>query len=72
MEEVGAELILMELMLQLLSKGTTDETKANIILNTILHASEGGEKCNELVAIAHGFAEEQTIWVHLGLSKTEF
>ena len=61
-EGVGADMVPMELMWQLLSKGSTDEDRANIILNTILHAGEAGEKCNELVAIAHQFAEDETMW----------
>ena len=61
MERVGADLVAMELMWQLFSQGSTIEQRAHIVLNTILHADEAGEKCNELVAIANRFAEDETL-----------
>ena len=35
--------------------------RARAVRNTVLHASEAGQKCNELVTIAHTLATEEKL-----------
>ena len=57
---------------QLLSAATTQKERAQVIFDTLIRASEAGQKCNEVVAIIHSKAEEEKTWTHLGLGKAEF
>ena len=57
---------------QLLSQATSSVDRAQIILDTLINASEAGYKCNEIVAIVHSKAEREQSWTYLGLTKEEF
>ena len=57
---------------QLLSQATSSVDRAQIILDTLINASEAGHKCNKIVAIVHSKAEREQSWTYLGLNKEEF
>ena len=56
---------------QLLSQATSSVDRAQIILDTLINASEAGHKRNEIVAIVHSKAEREQSWTYLGLNKEE-
>ena len=56
---IGADSDLTAIVDQLLSQATSSVDSAQIILDTLINASEAGHKCNEIVAIVHSKVERE-------------
>ena len=66
---IGADSDSTAIVDQLLSQATSSVDRAQIILVTLINASEAGHKCNEIVAIVQPKAEREQSWTYLGLNK---